>query len=175
MSIDRGPGAWFVEKLATAYRCSLHPDSKFHGTIGQIAIGQEKCYLLIPTTFMNHSGRAIKAVTSFYKIPVDSVLVAHDELDLLPGIARLKVGGGHGGHNGLRDICQQFASNDFSRLRLGIGHPGSANKVLSYVLGKPNHTDRLRIEEAIDHSLALIPAITAGNMQQAMKELHTQA
>ncbi len=121
---------------------------------------------------MNRSGFSVQAMASFYKIPVQEILVAHDELDLEPGVARLKKAGGHGGHNGLRDIIAQMGDKSFTRLRLGIGHPGSQDKVTPYVLGRPSQADHQLIEIAIKESVDVMPLVFAGNEQKAMNALH---
>ena len=130
-------GFWFVEQLARAYGGSLQPEKKFFGYAARITIGGQDVRLLTPSTFMNRSGQAVNAIATFYKIPPQAILVAHDELDHPPGIGRLKQGGGHGGHNGLRDIISSLGNNkDFCRLRIGIGHPGNSKAVVNYVLKK---------------------------------------
>jgi PTH1 family peptidyl-tRNA hydrolase len=130
------------------------------------------CWLCKPMMFMNRSGFSVQAMASFYKIPVEGILIAHDELDLDPGVARLKKAGGHGGHNGLRDIIAQMGDKSFTRLRLGIGHPGSQDKVTSYVLGRPAQEDRQLIEIAIKEAVDVIPLVLEGNEQKAMNALH---
>jgi PTH1 family peptidyl-tRNA hydrolase len=123
---------------------------------------------------MNLSGQAVAAAATFYKIPVEEILIAHDELDIAPGTARLKVGGGHGGHNGLRDIINKFGNqNNFHRLRIGIGHPGSAEKVVGYVLNKPSGDERISIGAAINAALNVLPLAASGQWARAMNELHT--
>ena len=130
--------------------------------------------LLIPTTFMNRSGKAVAAMASFFKITPEDILVAHDELDIPAGTARFKRGGGHGGHNGLRDIVPALANNkDFFRLRVGIGHPGHASKVTGYVLGSPSQVDRDRIEASIDEAIAALPLLLDGDDTKAMTRLHS--
>jgi len=167
-------GAWFVAQLAQQQRCALNNDSKFSGLTGRINVAGQDIKLLIPTTFMNLSGQAVAAAAAFYKIPVEAVLVAHDELDIAPGNARLKVGGGHGGHNGLRDIINKFGNqNNFHRLRIGIGHPGSAEKVVGYVLNKPSSDERISIDAAIAAALNILPLAASGQWSRAMNELHT--
>ena len=169
-------GAWLVEQLARSLGCALAPEAKFFGLTGRACLGGHDIKLLIPTTFMNRSGQAVVAMAGFYKIAPANILVVHDELDLLPGAARLKLGGGHGGHNGLRDIMAQLPKDggkgDFHRLRLGIGHPGSADKVVGYVLGKPSSDDRIAIDRAIDAALDALPLAVAGEWPRAMNQLH---
>jgi PTH1 family peptidyl-tRNA hydrolase len=169
-------GAWLVEQLARSQNCALAPEAKFFGLTGRIRLGGQDLKLLIPTTFMNRSGQSVVALAAFYKIPPAAILVVHDELDLAPGTARLKLGGGHGGHNGLRDIMAQLpkedGKSDFHRLRIGIGHPGSADKVVGYVLGKPTTDERIAIDRAIDAALASLPLAIQGEMPRAMNQLH---
>lgn len=169
-------GQDFVEELARSFSEPLTPAPKFFGLTGRIVVAGKDVRLLIPTTFMNLSGQAVAAVANFYKIPTEAILVAHDELDLEPGIARLKVGGGHGGHNGLRDIINKLGnSSDFARLRLGIGHPGNAKQVVGYVLKRAPADERQKIEDAFQKSLPVIPDVCRGDWSKAMKDLHTNS
>ena len=165
-------GFWFVDSLAANYSLSFRSESKFNAEICRIKTDEIDCWLCKPMTFMNRSGFSVQAMSSFYKISVEEILVAHDELDLDPGVARLKKAGGHGGHNGLRDIIAQMGNKSFTRLRLGIGHPGSADKVTSYVLGRPSQADRQLIEIAIKESVDVMPLVFTGNEQKAMNGLH---
>ena len=165
-------GAWWVEALCQQNQISLQTQSKFQAQIAQGQVQGHKCHLAIPTTFMNHSGQAIGKIAKFYKIPPDAILVAHDELDIEPGTARLKNGGGHGGHNGLRDIIPQLGTPNFHRLRIGIGHPGNKNQVADFVLHAPAKQEEQKIHAAIDESLMVLPDILAGNWQPAMNQLH---
>jgi len=168
-------GADLVNKLARQHSTQLTPDSKFYGLSGRIFIGTADIRLLIPTTFMNLSGKSLSAIAQFYKIPPESILVAHDELDLPPGVARLKMGGGHGGHNGLKDIIKSLGNiKDFARLRIGIDHPGNAKLVSNYVLKKAPANEYQLIEESIDNALRILPLLVDGEWNKAMKELHTQ-
>ncbi|MCW7551085.1 aminoacyl-tRNA hydrolase [Endozoicomonas gorgoniicola] len=167
-------GFWFVEELARAYGAVLQPEKKFFGHAARISINGQDVRLLNPTTFMNRSGQAVGALATFYKIPPQSILVAHDELDLPPGVGRLKQGGGHGGHNGLRDIIASLGNNkDFLRLRLGIGHPGNSKEVVNYVLNKPAVADRQRIDAVIDEAVRVTSEVVNGARQKAVQELHT--
>jgi len=167
-------GADFVEQLAEQYNGTLTADSKFFGLSGRITIDGQDLRLLIPTTFMNLSGKAIGAMAQFYKIPAETILVAHDELDLPPGIAKLKIGGGHGGHNGLKDTIRALANNkNFARLRIGIGHPGNAKLVSNYVLKKAPLAEYQQIENSIDDALRYLPLAVKGQWNDAMKELHS--
>ncbi len=167
-------GADFVAELARQYSASLSPDAKFFGLTARFLIGNQDVRLLIPTTFMNLSGKAVAAMANFYKIEPENILVAHDELDLDPGVARLKHGGGHGGHNGLRDTIKALGNNkDFARLRLGIGHPGNARQVVSYVLKRASQSEQQQIDDAIYAATKVMPLAVKGEWNAAMKELHT--
>lgn len=169
-------GQDFVEQLARSFSEALTPTPKFFGLSGRIAIAGKDIRLLVPTTFMNLSGQAVVAMANFYKIPPEAILVAHDELDLPPGTTRLKIGGGHGGHNGLRDITNKLGNNSgFARLRLGIGHPGNAKQVVGYVLKRAPADEQSKIDEAISRSLTAIPDVCQGNWAKAMKDLHTNS
>lgn len=167
-------GAWFVAELARQQGCSLSAESRFCGDTGRFFLDGQDIRLLIPSTFMNRSGQAIAAMAGFFKITAEEILVAHDELDLPPGSARFKSGGGHGGHNGLRDTIAKLAnSRDFHRLRIGIGHPGSADQVTGYVLGKPSQDERIAIDHCIDQALRTLPHAVAGDWPKAMNQLHS--
>lgn len=168
-------GADFVTELARREGASLTPESKFFGLSTRIFFQGRDLRLLIPTTFMNRSGQAIAAITQFYKIPPEAILVAHDELDLAPGIARFKQGGGHGGHNGLRDTISALGNNaNFMRLRLGIGHPGSAPQVANFVLKKAPSSEQSLIDDATDDALRVLPDAVKGHWGTAMQNLHTK-
>lgn len=165
-------GAWLVEELARSLSASLNFETKFHGFCGKIKTVDGYCHLLIPTTYMNKSGLAVKALSQFYKIAPQEILVAHDELDLPVGDARLKFAGGHGGHNGLRDMIAHLNTADFYRLRFGIGHPGNKNLVTDYVLHQPSQAERSAIDQAIETSIKVLPLILAGDFAKAMNQLH---
>lgn len=165
-------GFWWVENLADAQRVSLRGEAKYHGRVGKLAASGHDCFLLLPQTYMNESGRAVAALANFYKIEAPEVLVVHDELDLVPGVARLKKGGGVAGHNGLKDIARHLGQ-DFWRLRLGIGHPGDRAQVASYVLHPPREDEAKLISDAVERSLELWPLIADGQMEKAMHRLHT--
>lgn len=166
-------GAWFVEAIARLNNSSLAPHNKFHGLTGKTNIDGQETHLLVPTTFMNRSGLAVATLANFYKILPTEILIAHDELDLDPGTIRLKTGGGHGGHNGLRDIIQSIANQkNFHRLRVGIGHPGDSKKVSGFVLGKAPQTEQTLIESALDESLKHLTNIVHGDHQKVMNKLH---
>ena len=167
-------GAFFVEALARQSASELRAESKFYGLAGRGVFAGQELRFLIPTTFMNRSGQAVAALANFYKIPADAILIAHDELDIPPGCARFKQGGGHGGHNGLRDIIPALGGNkNFWRLRVGIGHPGHASKVSGWVLAKPSAADRVAIDASIDAAVAALPLLLAGQQAKAMTQLHS--
>ncbi len=167
-------GAWYVNALARSQGVTLSEDRKYFGYTGQFTHGGRTIRLIIPTTYMNKSGQATQALANFYRIPVEEILVAHDELDLPPGVIRLKRGGGHGGHNGLRHIISQHGNQkDFARLRIGIGHPGSAALVTPHVLGKPSPQDRELIDSAIHEALRHTSDILDGHFNRAMTELNS--
>jgi PTH1 family peptidyl-tRNA hydrolase len=168
-------GFWFVDRLAQTGGIALRAESKFQGQVGRLRVDDQECWLLKPMTFMNLSGRAVLAVASFYKILPDEILVVHDELDLPPGSVRLKRGGGHAGHNGLRDVMAHLGVPDFWRMRLGIGHPGDRAKVADYVLHRPSREDQTGIESAIDRGLAVWPKLLEGQGESAMLALHTDS
>lgn len=152
----------------------LQPESRFFG-IAARSTADSEINLLLPQTFMNLSGKSVAALARFYKIAPEEMLVVHDELDLLPGTARLKQGGGHGGHNGLKDIAGQLGTLQFWRLRLGIGHPGEKNEVANYVLNPPRENEADLIEASIIQSLGVLPEILRGDFAAAMLKLHTKA
>ncbi|WIO74599.1 aminoacyl-tRNA hydrolase [Porticoccaceae bacterium LTM1] len=168
-------GADFVLELARQCGVSLKSESKFFGDTARVRIDNHDVRLLIPSTFMNRSGQAIGAMARFYNIAPEAILVAHDELDLPPGKIRFKHGGGHGGHNGLRDTIQALANNrNFARLRIGIGHPGNARDVSDYVLSKASGSDQQLINDNIDDAIRALPLAVNGEWQKAMNKLHTQ-
>ncbi len=167
-------GAFFVQELARRAGTVLKAESKFSGETARGSIAGHDLRLLVPTTFMNRSGRSVAAMANFYRLKPEEILVAHDELDISPGQARFKQGGGHGGHNGLRDIIPALGgSRDFHRLRVGIGHPGHASKVSGYVLAKPNGDDRQAIDDAIDAAVDALPLLLGGDIVKAMTQLHS--
>lgn len=165
-------GEWFVRKIAETHQAIFRP-SKFFGLHTSFTRKEHLCHLLIPTTFMNLSGQSVQALTRYYKIPAEKVLVAHDEIDLKVGEVKLKFDGGHGGHNGLRNIIQQLGTNKFYRLRIGVGHPGHSDLVHDYVLSPPKKSEYPLIERALHHSEEIIPELLEGNFQKAMMSLHT--
>ena len=166
-------GFWWVENLADAQRVRLRAQAKFFGRVGRLTEDGYDCWLLLPDTYMNASGRAVQALAAFYKIAPDDILVVHDELDLPPGTIRLKKGGGVAGHNGLKDIAGRLGP-DFWRLRIGIGHPGDRDEVIDYVLQPPRQEEAELISSAVEQGLEVWPLIQSGEMEKAMHRLHTK-
>ena len=167
-------GAWLVERLARQEGISLSPDKKFFGLSGKGRIAGQECFLLLPTTFMNRSGQSVAALANFYKIKPNEILVAHDELDMPAGVAKFKIGGGHGGQNGLRDIIAQLGNQkDFHRLRVGIGHPGDKSLVTGHVLGRASKAEQQSIDHVIDEAICVLPAAISGDLAKAMNRLHS--
>ncbi|WP_203142477.1 aminoacyl-tRNA hydrolase [Marinobacter mangrovi] len=166
-------GALFVEALARAAGQSLRPEKKYHGLYARIQWQGHDLHLLNPTTFMNRSGLSVKALADFFKIQPEEILVAHDELDLPPGTARFKKGGGHGGHNGLRDIIAHLGTREFQRLRLGIGHPGDSRKVTGYVLSRLTKADTAHLDNISDDIMRVLPDVLNGDLAKAMNALHS--
>ncbi|WFE67976.1 aminoacyl-tRNA hydrolase [Thiomicrospira sp. R3] len=167
-------GFWFVEELARQHQVVFRPETKFFGEVAKIQLSNSQAWLLKPATFMNRSGQAISALAKFYRIQPEQILVAHDELDLPVGAAKLKTGGGHGGHNGLRDTIAALSTPNFHRLRLGIDHPGDRHQVVNYVLKAPSKTERELIDEAIYQASRVLPEILAADWAKAMNQLHTK-
>ncbi|MBP4050828.1 aminoacyl-tRNA hydrolase [Chromobacterium violaceum] len=168
-------GFWLVDELCWQFKGNWRSEGKFHGDVARIQIEGQDVWLLKPMTYMNLSGQAVLALAYFYKILPDEILVVHDELDLAPGVARFKQGGGHGGHNGLKDIAARLSSPAFWRLRLGIGHPGDKKEVANFVLKKPRAEEQQALDEAVLASLRELPRAVSGKMAEAMKALHTEA
>lgn len=164
-------GFWYVERLAQRYGISLKSESRFHGLTGRGQIEGHDVRLLLPSTFMNRSGQAVVPMAKFFQVSPAQLLIAHDELDLASGVIRLKSGGGHGGHNGLRDIVPHLGA-EFHRLRIGIGHPGHRDKVTGHVLGKAPTAEQALLDQALDEALRLTDLIVAGNISQAMNQLN---
>ena len=167
-------GFWFVDALANLYGANFKKEAKFFGEVAKANIAGNNVWLLKPNTFMNASGKAISALAKFYQIDVCEVLVVHDELDLNPGTARLKLDGGHGGHNGLRDTIQALNSKIFYRLRIGIGHPGDKSKVSGFVLHAPNKSELEPIQDSLVSALSVIEDVVRGEDEKAMRQLHTK-
>ena len=167
-------GAWLVNILAEKHHLLFHEEKKFQGMITSLTWQTHQCWLLLPNTFMNESGRSVQAISNFYKISAEEILVAHDELDFPAGQIRLKINGGHGGHNGLRDIITQLNSNQFYRLRIGIDHPGHKDQVTPYVLNEPSLTDKNKIIQAIHEAVEVIPDLLAAQVEKAFRYLHNE-
>lgn len=167
-------GYWLVEAIAGSGGARFGNEQKLHGELCQASVSNQSVRLLKPTTFMNHSGQSIRATTDYYKVPVERVLVIHDDLDLPPGVARLKFGGGHGGHNGLRDTISH-CGRDFLRLRIGIGHPGTREQVVGYVLRPPGRDELPKIEDALREAHRAIELLMQDGLPAAQKFLHTAA
>ena len=166
-------GFWFLDRLANQFNLTFRQQSKFQGESAELLFAGRKVILLKPQTYMNNSGLSVAAVVKFYKIPVEHILIAHDELDLPVGTVKLKYSGGHGGHNGLRDL-KSLGSNNFWRLRLGIAHPGSKDQVVDYVLQNPSKADRQLIDDSIDAGMDVLETMLEGHMEKAMHQLHTK-
>lgn len=164
-------GWWLLDELVSQKNITFKNESKFKGKYTKTTDG---IHLVEPNTFMNRSGESVAAIAKFYKIPSEQILVVHDELDLPPGTIRLKIGGGHGGHNGLRSIISSIGNNNFLRLRIGIGHPGHRDLVHSYVLNRPNKSDTSLINDSINNCLYEIDDIISGNYSKVMQNLHTK-
>ncbi|MFP4279864.1 MAG: aminoacyl-tRNA hydrolase [Halochromatium sp.] len=167
-------GYWLVDRIAERADVELRPEAKFQGFVARVSGADGDLRLLKPTTFMNHSGRAVAAVCRYFEIEPNAVLVAYDELDLPVGTAKLKFGGGHAGHNGLRDTLAALGSRDFWRLRIGIGHPGTKEQVIGYVLSRPSRPDLDAILEVVDEAEACLPELLAGDYQRVMNRLHAR-
>jgi PTH1 family peptidyl-tRNA hydrolase len=165
-------GFWFVDRMAEAAGARFRNESRLHGETAELGVAGTRLRLLKPNTFMNLSGQAVAAMARFYRIPPQAILVVHDDLDLPAGEVRVKVGGGHGGHNGLRDIVARLGSSDFVRLRFGIGHPGHREGVTGHVLSRPAADEREALHAALDRALAELPQLVRGDWQAAMRHLH---
>ena len=166
-------GFWWINQLASQTNSTLALDAKMFGMVGKLN-GSQDVWLLKPTTFMNASGKAVAALANYYKILPAQILVIHDELDLPPDTVKLKKGGGHGGHNGLKDIVSALGTPDFWRLRLGIGHPGNRNEVINFVLKAPLKDEQNAINQCIDDSLQIVPHLLKAEFDAAMLKLHTK-
>lgn len=166
-------GEWLVNELARMYNTSLKEEAKYFGKVAKINTAQGEVRLLVPTTFMNLSGKAVGALANFYRIKPEEILVAHDELDLPPGVAKIKQGGGHGGHNGLKDIIANLSnSNNFYRIRIGIGHPGHKDLVANYVLGKPAPQDQEKIDTTVDEASRCVEVLFKEGIVKATNRLN---
>jgi PTH1 family peptidyl-tRNA hydrolase len=166
-------GFWFVDALARKYDGSFRYEKKFDADYCRINLQGEEMWLVKPQSYMNNSGQPVRGLLDYYRLSVDELLVAHDEIDLPPGTTRLKEGGGHGGHNGLRDIIQHCGP-EFLRLRLGVGHPGEKDQVTSYVLKRGSSDTETAIKRDIDDAMAVMPELVNGEINAAMKKLHTK-
>jgi len=166
-------GFWFVEALACQLGAGFNKQSKFFGETSEALFANTKVRLLKPQTFMNCSGQAIQALASYFNIEVEEILVVHDELDLNPGAIKIKKGGGHGGHNGLRDTIKALDSKEFYRLRIGIGHPGNKNDVVNFVLNQPSTKELALIENSMVDAIGVMSQVVEGKFEEAMKRLHT--
>jgi PTH1 family peptidyl-tRNA hydrolase len=166
-------GFWFVDEVARQYNALFKSENKYKSEVALCSIAGNDCRLQKPMDFMNRSGLPVASLAAFYQIQRSSILIVHDDLDLPPGTVKLKRGGGHGGHNGLRDLIPHLGGNDFLRLRIGIGHPGHRDDVVGYVLKNASRDERVIIDRAIDEAVKVLPEIISGNFDKAMKELHT--
>ena len=167
-------GEWLVERLAQRFNFSLKEESKFFGKTARAVINGQEIRFLVPTTFMNLSGKAVGALATFYRIQPEQILIAHDELDLPPGTVKIKLGGGHGGHNGLRDNIAQLSNNkNFYRLRVGIGHPGDKNLVSAYVLSKPSPADLTLIDKALEEATDCVEVLLKDGINKATNRLNS--
>ena len=166
-------GFWFVEEIARHKGAFFRPETKFSGDVCKVSLEGHDVWLLKPSTFMNRSGLSVRQLANFYKIPIENVLVVHDELDLSPGDIRLKTAGGHGGHNGLRDIIAQMGK-EFHRLRVGIGHPGHRDQVADYVLKRASKADQQAIDEALENAHRVLPLLAEGSWEKAVHRLHSK-
>lgn len=167
-------GFWLIEALAEKYDSKFKYETKFNGSIANIMISNYECRLLMPATFMNLSGEAVRKLSSFFKIPIESILIIHDELDFPPGVVRIKKNGGANSHNGVQSIIDQLGSNNFLRLRIGIGKPSIKEDCANYVLQSPNKLETKQIEEAISYSIEIIPNLIIGNFEKATQILHSK-
>ena len=166
-------GFWFVDEVARQANARFKSETRYKSEVARCSIAGSDCRLQKPMDFMNRSGLPVASLAAFYQIPRSSILIVHDDLDLPPGTVKLKRGGGHGGHNGLRDLIPHLGGNDFLRLRIGIGHPGHRDDVVGYVLKNASRDERAVIDQAIDEAVKVLPDIISGDFDKAMKELHT--
>jgi PTH1 family peptidyl-tRNA hydrolase len=167
-------GFWWLDEVARKLGAHLVPERSYHGLVARVNRPEGPIWLLEPMTFMNLSGKAVAPLARFFKIAPEEILVAHDELDLMPGQMKMKLGGSHAGHNGLKDIHAQLGTADYWRLRLGIGHPGVKAEVINYVLRKPTPEHREAIEKSIEQSLPALDLVLAGDMERAMMKIHAK-
>ena len=167
-------GFWLLDELAWKWKVNFKDEKKFYGEVARAATPDGDVWLLKPMTFMNRSGQAVAALAQFYKIKPEEILVVHDELDIPCGRIKFKLGGGNGGHNGLKDIQARLGTPNFYRLRLGIDHPGDRNLVVGYVLNKPSTEHRQQIDDSIAKSLQGLPAVLNGEWEEAIRFLHSK-
>ncbi len=167
-------GASLISILSQQYASDLKLEERFFGFIARVKIDIQDVRLLIPNTYMNLSGKSIAAFAKFYQISPENILVVHDDIDLAPGISKYKIGGGHGGHNGLKDTIRALGNNsNFARLRIGVGHPGESDEVVNFVLKKASQNEQRLINESIINCISTIPLAVTGKWNEAMKDLHT--
>lgn len=166
-------GFWWADRVVARFGGDFREEKRFQGHVARVSIDGYDTRVVKPATFMNHSGRCGQAIARYFGIEPERILVVHDEIDLPPGQARLKQGGGHGGHNGLRDLVSQLGTREFSRLRIGVGHPGSKDQVVPYVLGRPTADEEQAILRAVDDSVDELPTLLAGEWERACTRLHT--
>ena len=166
-------GFWFVDEIARMNAVTLRPEPRFHGLAARVLLEGKDCWLLNPSTFMNRSGQAVSALARFYKLAPEQILIAHDEIDLPVGQIKLKFAGGHGGHNGLRDLHAHLGTPNYWRLRLGVGHPGNKDQVVDYVLHAPSKVDRAKIDSLIDEAARQLPTLLRGDAASVMNHLHS--
>ena len=167
-------GFWFIDEVARKLGAALTPERSYFGRVARVNRPDGPVWLLQPMTFMNLSGKSVAALARFFKIAPHEILVAHDELDLMPGQAKMKLGGSHAGHNGLKDIHAQLGSPEYWRLRLGIGHPGVKAEVIDYVLRKPPLAEREAIDKITEQAVKTLDLILAGDMERAMMKVHAK-
>lgn len=172
-STRHNAGFWWLDAVARELKVSLVMDKAYHGLVTRVTVNGQAVWLLKPQTFMNLSGKSVAALARFFKIEPQEILVAHDELDIVPGEAKLKLGGSHAGHNGLRDIHAQLGTDDYWRLRLGVGHPGVRSEVINWVLKKPSLDHRIAIDQCIARAITALPHLLTGDMDKAMLLIHT--
>lgn len=168
-------GFWLLDEIARRFDGSFCSQRKFHADIGRVRIGANECYLLKPMTYMNHSGLAIGEFVRYYRLAPQNILVAHDEIDLSPGTIRLKQGGGHGGHNGLRDTASALGTQNFNRLRIGVGHPGHRDAVIGYVLSPASQEEQEAIDAGIASACEVLQLLVQGEWGRAFQRLHSVA
>jgi PTH1 family peptidyl-tRNA hydrolase len=172
-STRHNAGFWWIDTIARDLKVQLQPDRAYHGLVARTTVKGQNVWLLEPQTFMNLSGKSVAALARFFKIQADEILVVHDELDIPPGEAKLKLGGSHAGHNGLRDIHVQLGTDQYWRLRIGIGHPGNKSEVANWVLKKPAPDQRSAIEDCVSRTSLALPHLLSGDMVKATQMIHT--